>query len=83
MLRRPKPTDSEEDLLKEQEHFLTSGAPSAASVVRRPDKRRGEAGRGQNGKNEGNQKDVVTIEGYKRVVLLRHRYLNMCVFCQL
>uniref|UniRef100_A0AAX7TIJ2 RNA polymerase II associated protein 1 n=1 Tax=Astatotilapia calliptera TaxID=8154 RepID=A0AAX7TIJ2_ASTCA len=47
MLRRPKPTDSEADLLREQEHFLTSGAPSAASVVRRPDKRRGEAGEGE------------------------------------
>lgn len=78
MLRRPKPTDSEEDLLKEQEHFLTSGAPSAASVVRRPDKRRGEAG-GQNGENEGNQKDVVTIEGYKWVVLLRQMFKDVCV----
>uniref|UniRef100_A0A673C599 RNA polymerase II associated protein 1 n=1 Tax=Sphaeramia orbicularis TaxID=375764 RepID=A0A673C599_9TELE len=43
MLRRPKPTDSEADLLREQEQFLTSGAQSAASVIRRPDKRRGEA----------------------------------------
>ncbi|XP_037833721.1 RNA polymerase II-associated protein 1 isoform X2 [Kryptolebias marmoratus] len=57
MLRRPKPTDSEEDLLKEQERFLTSGAPAAAAVLRRPDKRRG-----QNGENGGNRKDVVTIE---------------------
>lgn len=67
MLRRPKPTDSEADLLREQEHFLTSGAPSAASVVRRPDKRRGEAGEGegQSGENEGSQRDVVTIEGYR------------------
>lgn len=62
MLRRPKPTDSEADLLREQEKFLTSGAPSAANVVRRPDKRRGEAGG-----EEGRQKDVVTIEG-KRCV---------------
>uniref|UniRef100_A0A665VSB0 RNA polymerase II associated protein 1 n=1 Tax=Echeneis naucrates TaxID=173247 RepID=A0A665VSB0_ECHNA len=46
MLRRPKPTDSEADLLREQEQFLTSGVPSAANVVRRPDKRRGEAGGG-------------------------------------
>ncbi|XP_039641751.1 RNA polymerase II-associated protein 1 [Perca fluviatilis] len=65
MLRRPKPTDSEADLLREQEKFLTSGAPSAANVVRRPDKRRGEDGveeGGHNGENEGRQKDVVTIE---------------------
>ncbi|XP_044231056.1 RNA polymerase II-associated protein 1 [Thunnus albacares] len=67
MLRRPKPTDSEADLLREQQKFLTSGAPSAASVVRRPDKRRGEAGGGggeedHNGENGGSQRDVVTIE---------------------
>uniref|UniRef100_A0A8D3EBV5 RNA polymerase II associated protein 1 n=1 Tax=Scophthalmus maximus TaxID=52904 RepID=A0A8D3EBV5_SCOMX len=42
MLQRPKPSDSEEDLLREQEQFLTRGALSAANVVRRPDKRRGE-----------------------------------------
>ncbi|XP_042356934.1 RNA polymerase II-associated protein 1 [Plectropomus leopardus] len=65
MLRRPKPTDSEADLLREQERFLTSGAPSAASVVRRPDKRRGEGGGEggeQNGEDEEGQRDVVTIE---------------------
>ncbi|XP_074548093.1 RNA polymerase II-associated protein 1 isoform X2 [Halichoeres trimaculatus] len=65
MLRRPKPTDSEADLLREQQQFLTSGASSAASVVRRPDKRRGEAGGEegeQNGENEGGERDVVTIE---------------------
>ncbi|KAM9777625.1 RNA polymerase II-associated protein 1 [Neosynchiropus ocellatus] len=66
MLRRPKPTDSEADLLKEQESFLNSGAPCAASVVRRPDKRRGQGGAHQglerNGEHESNQRDVVTIE---------------------
>uniref|UniRef100_A0A3B4ZRD7 RNA polymerase II associated protein 1 n=1 Tax=Stegastes partitus TaxID=144197 RepID=A0A3B4ZRD7_9TELE len=64
MLRRPKPTDSEADLLREQERFLTSGAPSAANVVRRPDKRRGEAGEGEaaSGEAGGGQRDVVTIE---------------------
>ncbi|XP_041668560.1 RNA polymerase II-associated protein 1 [Cheilinus undulatus] len=65
MLRRPKPTDSEADLLREQERFLTSGAPSAANVVRRPDKRRGEAGGGEGDKNgvcDGEQRDVVSIE---------------------
>ncbi|CAK6956947.1 RNA polymerase II-associated protein 1 [Scomber scombrus] len=66
MLRRPKPTDSEADILREQQKFLTSGASSAANVVRRPDKRRGEAGGGggedHSGENGGSQKDVVTIE---------------------
>lgn len=64
-MRRPKPTDSESDLLREQERFLTSGAPSAANVVRRPDKRRGEAGGDggeRNGEDEGRQRDVVTID---------------------
>uniref|UniRef100_UPI003AAE15DD RNA polymerase II-associated protein 1 isoform X1 n=1 Tax=Centroberyx gerrardi TaxID=166262 RepID=UPI003AAE15DD len=55
MLRRPKPTDSEADLLREQEQFLISGAQPTVNVVRRPDKRRGEAGGG------GGQRDVVTI----------------------
>lgn len=67
MLRRPQPTDSEVDLLREQQQFLTSGAPAAANVVRRPDKRRGEGGGGGagecNGENKEQQRDVVTIEG--------------------
>uniref|UniRef100_A0A8C3G6L8 RNA polymerase II associated protein 1 n=1 Tax=Cyclopterus lumpus TaxID=8103 RepID=A0A8C3G6L8_CYCLU len=72
MLRRPKPSDCEADLLREQEKFLTSGAPAAANVIRRPDKRRGEAGgeggEGEGGggeynrENEGRLRDVVTIE---------------------
>uniref|UniRef100_A0A667YZM0 RNA polymerase II associated protein 1 n=1 Tax=Myripristis murdjan TaxID=586833 RepID=A0A667YZM0_9TELE len=67
MLRRPKPTDSEADLLREQELFLNSGASSKVNVVRRPDKRRGEAGGGGGGGGEnsgehgGTQRDVVTI----------------------
>ncbi|XP_034015241.1 RNA polymerase II-associated protein 1 [Thalassophryne amazonica] len=57
MLRRPKPTDSESDLLQEQEQFLTSGTQSAVNVVRRPDKRRGNPG------GEGDsQRDVVMLE---------------------
>lgn len=66
MLRRPQPTDSESDLLREQQHFLTSGLQSAASVVRRPDKRRGQAqgGAAEEGRQEQGEadRDVVTIE---------------------
>ncbi|TWW72065.1 RNA polymerase II-associated protein 1 [Takifugu flavidus] len=62
MLRRPQPADSEEDLLREQQQFLTSGAPAAATVVRRPDKRRGEEGGGVKGKDDAQDRDVVTIE---------------------
>lgn len=62
MLRRPQPTDCEGDLLREQEQFLASGALAAATLVRRPDKRRGEDGEGK-GKDEEQKRDVVTIEG--------------------
>ncbi|XP_061650086.1 RNA polymerase II-associated protein 1 isoform X1 [Phyllopteryx taeniolatus] len=66
MLQRPKPGGSEEDLLREQEEFIKSGALSAASVLRRPDKRRGEVGGGpeedRNGCDPESHKDVVTIE---------------------
>ncbi|XP_056446930.1 RNA polymerase II-associated protein 1 isoform X2 [Gadus chalcogrammus] len=62
MLQRPKPSDSEADLLKEQERFLVSGAPLAAKVIRRPDKRRG-GGDGDGGGGGGEcQRDIVTIE---------------------
>ncbi|XP_061897618.1 RNA polymerase II-associated protein 1 [Entelurus aequoreus] len=66
MLQRPKPTDSEADLLKEQQEFIKSGGLSAASVFRRPDKRRGEAGGDAKdahiGHTDESQRDVVTIE---------------------
>ncbi|KAJ7988949.1 hypothetical protein DPEC_G00314490 [Dallia pectoralis] len=57
MIKRPKPTDSEADILREQEKFLNSGTPSTVNVVRRPDKR---AGRSDG--VEGDQRDVVTIQ---------------------
>uniref|UniRef100_A0A8C7SXU9 RNA polymerase II associated protein 1 n=1 Tax=Oncorhynchus mykiss TaxID=8022 RepID=A0A8C7SXU9_ONCMY len=57
MIRRPKPTDSEADLLEEQERFLASGTPSTVNVVRRPDKRSGDTNGAQ-----GDQRDVVTIQ---------------------
>lgn len=64
MLRRPKPTDSEEDLLREQERFLSAGvSPSVVNVLLRPDKRRGEHGTGDPEKGEDHKRDVVTIEG--------------------
>lgn len=63
MLRRPKPTDSESDLLQEQEHFLASGSTPAASVMRRADKRRGDNASADSDVSCANQRDVVTIEG--------------------
>ncbi|KAI7804611.1 RNA polymerase II-associated protein 1 [Triplophysa rosa] len=55
MLRRPKPADSEADLLEQQQEFLTAGSRSV-TVVKRPDKRRGDV------EEQDNQRDVVTIE---------------------
>lgn len=64
MLRRPQPTDSEADVLREQEHFLSSRAQSAVRVIRRPDKRRPQAGESeeQHDSGVGHQRDVVSIE---------------------
>ncbi|KAK7904347.1 hypothetical protein WMY93_016954 [Mugilogobius chulae] len=65
MLRRPKPTDSETDLLREQERFLSSGAQASASVVRRPDKRRPQCGVTEKPLDSGDvQRDVVSIEDF-------------------
>ncbi|XP_043119480.1 RNA polymerase II-associated protein 1 isoform X2 [Puntigrus tetrazona] len=58
MLRRPKPTDSEADLLREQQELLAAGGQSTVAVVKRPDKRRGDA----DAQERGNNRDVVTIE---------------------
>lgn len=87
MLRRPQPSDCEADLLREQESFLASGAPSAASVLRRPDKRRGQGGEAEGDgsqENGGTQKDVVTIEGWKEACDASRRSLFLeenVVYC--
>ncbi|XP_072545806.1 RNA polymerase II-associated protein 1 [Salminus brasiliensis] len=61
MIRRPKPTDSESDLLQEQQRFLSSGGQSAVNIVRRPDKRRGAKADGDGEEPQESQRDVVTI----------------------
>uniref|UniRef100_A0A673LSK4 RNA polymerase II-associated protein 1-like n=1 Tax=Sinocyclocheilus rhinocerous TaxID=307959 RepID=A0A673LSK4_9TELE len=61
MLRRPKPTDSEADLLREQQELLAAGGQSTVAVVKRPDKRRGDAAAAE-AHEQGKQRDVVTIE---------------------
>ncbi|ROL44981.1 RNA polymerase II-associated protein 1 [Anabarilius grahami] len=61
MLRRPKPTDSEADLLREQQELLAAGGQSSVTVVKRPDKRRGDAAAADAHEQE-KQRDVVTIE---------------------
>uniref|UniRef100_A0A673I673 RNA polymerase II-associated protein 1-like n=1 Tax=Sinocyclocheilus rhinocerous TaxID=307959 RepID=A0A673I673_9TELE len=61
MLRRPKPTDSEADLLREQQELLAAGGQSTVAVAKRPDKRRGDAA-AADAQDQRNQRDVVTIE---------------------
>lgn len=63
MLRRPKPTDSESDLLQEQERFLASGSIPAASVTRKADKRKGDNALADSDESHANSRDVVTITG--------------------
>ncbi|KTF74588.1 hypothetical protein cypCar_00029926 [Cyprinus carpio] len=62
MLRRPKPTDSEADVLREQQQqLLAAGGQSSVAVVKRPDKRTGDAA-AADAQEQGHQRDVVTIE---------------------
>ncbi|XP_022334117.2 RNA polymerase II-associated protein 1-like isoform X2 [Crassostrea virginica] len=56
MIKRPKPGESEDDLLKFQQEFLAKQEKSAASVVKKPDKRKTEHSAGTI------EKDVVEIE---------------------
>lgn len=53
MIPRPKPGESEDDLLKFQQEFLAKQEKSAVSVVKKPDKR----------KTVPVDKDVVNLEG--------------------
>ncbi|MGH0185757.1 UNVERIFIED_CONTAM: hypothetical protein FKN15_018814 [Acipenser sinensis] len=66
MLGRPKPGDSEEDLLRYQDRFLASGGEPGVQVVRRPDKRRGEPGtRTPAGETEpGTTRDIVSMDEF-------------------
>ncbi|XP_069807066.1 RNA polymerase II-associated protein 1 [Dendropsophus ebraccatus] len=63
MLSRPRPGESEEDLLEFQNQFLASRASAAATVVRKADKRRGtpeEAGEGE----KASERDVVSLQDF-------------------
>ncbi|XP_033892509.3 RNA polymerase II-associated protein 1-like isoform X1 [Acipenser ruthenus] len=66
MLGRPKPGDSEEDLLRYQDRFLASGGEPGVQVVRRPDKRRGEPRtRTPAGETElGATRDIVSMDEF-------------------
>ncbi|XP_041131899.1 RNA polymerase II-associated protein 1 isoform X2 [Polyodon spathula] len=64
MLGRPKPGDTEDDLLRYQDRFLASGGDPGVQVIRRPDKRRGEPGtRTPAGETElGATRDIVSMD---------------------
>lgn len=59
MLSRPKPGESEEDLLKFQQEFLASRTQSAASVVKRADKRK----QSDDKQSPSESRDVVQMDG--------------------
>ncbi|MEE6492554.1 hypothetical protein FKM82_016601 [Ascaphus truei] len=65
MLPRPKSGESEEDLLNFQNQFLAARASAAAKVVRKADKRKGNAeGTTQQASGAGERRDVVTLQDF-------------------
>ncbi|KAJ6667270.1 hypothetical protein lerEdw1_017248 [Lerista edwardsae] len=70
MWSRPKPGESEEDLLRFQNQFLTANASSAVKIVKRADKRRGDYGSGDDSERSPLQhsRDVVTLEDFPDVL---------------
>lgn len=64
MLSRPKPGESEEDLLEFQSQFLAAHTSAAATVVRKADKRKGGSEEAREGAAEGAPgRDVVSLQG--------------------
>ncbi|XP_063803992.1 RNA polymerase II-associated protein 1 isoform X2 [Pseudophryne corroboree] len=61
MLSRPKPGESEEDILNFQNQFLAARASAAATVVKKADKRKGEDKHTAGG---AEQRDVVSLHGF-------------------
>ncbi|XP_056401558.1 RNA polymerase II-associated protein 1 [Hyla sarda] len=65
MLSRPKPGESEEDLLEFQNQFLASRTSAAATVVRKADKRKGTPEEATEGDAGGAaEKDVVSLQDF-------------------
>ncbi|XP_064421161.1 RNA polymerase II-associated protein 1 [Latimeria chalumnae] len=63
MLARPKPGESEEDLLHFQNQFLAAGKSPAVKIVKKADKRKVETG-GEEEKKTQDKRDVVVIEDF-------------------
>lgn len=64
MLSRPKPGESEDDLLNFQSQFLAAGGSAAAKVVRKADKRKGSENTSIEASGETEERDVVSIGGF-------------------
>ncbi|XP_018415570.1 PREDICTED: RNA polymerase II-associated protein 1 [Nanorana parkeri] len=64
MLSRPKPGESEDDLLKFQRQFLAAGGSAAAKVVRKADKRKGSEDTSEETSGGTEERDVVSIEDF-------------------
>ncbi|XP_060117365.1 RNA polymerase II-associated protein 1 [Heteronotia binoei] len=68
MLPRPKPGESEEDLLTFQNQFLASKASPAVKVVKKADKRRGDGGSGVEERLPlQHDRDVVSLDDFPDV----------------
>lgn len=64
MLLRPKPGESEADLLRFQNQFLAARASPAVKIVKKADKRKGKEGHiGAEGPSLQDSKDVVMLDG--------------------
>ena len=76
MIRRPKPGETEEDLLRMQEEFLSTEGVSAANVTKKGDKRKNVA----DGQESKVQKDVVQLPGAGLLILLVFRRIDLALF---
>lgn len=64
MLSRPKPGESEEDLLRFQNQFLETKSSPAVKVVKKADKRRGDVDRDSDDRRPLQfSRDVVMLDG--------------------
>lgn len=64
MLSRPKPGESEEDLLRFQNQFLETKSSPAVKLVKKADKRRGDVDRDNDDRRPLQfSKDVVMLDG--------------------
>ncbi|XP_053139977.1 RNA polymerase II-associated protein 1 isoform X2 [Hemicordylus capensis] len=68
MLSRPKPGESEADLLRFQNQFLAAKASPAVKIIKKADKRRGDEGSGDERSSLQYNRDVVTMDGFPDVL---------------